>query len=151
MSAAIKTVLLSVQLDSVPVFADIQEYPTTDFVGVPAATIVPSDNTSDYATNVQNMRTYAFIVDIYYPIESTNGGYASTFTLMRRLMDVALDAFDNSNDLNLSNTFTTSADAVCDFLRPVPSSWSMVETSSGDMLTARITLQCAKTVDTDNG
>jgi hypothetical protein len=139
MSAAIKNVLEAVTIDGQAVFADVAEYPTTDFAGVPAATIVPSDNTSDYATSTQNLRTYAFFVDIYYPVESSNGGYENTFKIMRELMDVALDAFDNS--------YST----ICDFLRPVPSSWAMVETAAGDMLTSRITLQCAKTVDTDNG
>jgi hypothetical protein len=143
--------LEAVTIDGQAVFADVAEYPTTDFAGVPAATIVPSDNTSDYATSTQNLRTYAFFVDIYYPVESSNGGYENTFKIMRELMDVALDAFDNSNDLNLNNKYGNSYSTICDFLRPVPSSWAMVETAAGDMLTSRITLQCAKTVDTDNG
>lgn len=151
MSAAIKNVLESTTINSQAIFADVEEYPTTDFTGVPAATIVPSDNTSDYATSTQNMRVYAFFVDIYFPIESVGGGYANAFTTMRQLVDIALDAFDNSNDLNLANKYGSSYDTICDFLRPVPAAWAMVETAAGDMLTARITLQCAKTVDTDNG
>lgn len=150
MSAAIKNVLASTTLDGSPIFADIQEFPTTSFSGVPAATIAPSDNTSDYATNIQNMRTYAFLIDIYYPIETAAGGNENAFSIMRRLVDVVLDALDNSNDLNLNNQYGSSYDTICDFLRPVPSNWAMVETGSGDMLTARVTVQCAKTVDTDN-
>lgn len=150
-STAIKNVLTQTTIEASSVYEDIKEFPTTDFNGVPAATITPSDNTSDYASIVQNMRTYAFFVDIYIPIEGTNGGYNNAFTSMRLIVDATLDAFDNSNDLNLNNQFGSSYDTVCDFLRPAPSSWSMVSTDAGDMLTARITLQCAKTVDTDNG
>lgn len=151
MSGAIKYVLEQIQLDSAPAFADVEEFPTTEFSGVPAATIIPSDNTSDYSSVTENMRTYAFYVDLYYPIQSSEGGYQNSFTIMRQLVDACLDAFDNSNDLNLNNQFGSSYDTICDFLRPTPSSWAMVETGSGDMLTARITLQCAKVVYTDNG
>jgi hypothetical protein len=150
MSAAINSVLAGITNSGDTVFSDIKEYPTTEFLGTPAATIVPSDNISDYATINQNLRTYAFFVDMFIPIESSTGGYATSFSTMRQLLDLALDAFDNSNDLNMNNQYGSSAEAVCDFLRPVPSSWSMVESGSGDLLMARITLQCAKTVNTNN-
>lgn len=151
MSAAIKNVLTQLTINTDTIFAQIEEFPTTNFTGTPAATIIPSDNTSDYATIVQNFRTYAFFVDLFVPVKGVGGGYADAFATMRQLVDTALDGFDNSNDLNLNNTYGSSYDTVCDFLRPVPSTWAMVETNAGDMLTARITLQCAKTVNTDNG
>jgi hypothetical protein len=151
MSDAIVYVLGTIQLSGSNAFVDVEEYPTTEFTGVPAATVIPSDNTSDYATIVQNLRTYSFFVDIYYPIGIDAGGYQKAFTTMRALVDAALDAFDNSNDLNLNNQYGSSAETICDMLRPVPSSWAMVQSNGGDLLTARITLNCAKTVTTDNG
>lgn len=141
LSTAIKTVLQGVQQSGNPAFADIREYPTTEFDGTPAATIVPSDNTSIYSTIVQNLRTYAFDVDLYYTIQTDNDGLDNSFTVMRTLVDTVMDAFDNSNSLNNN----------CQLLRPVPSSWAMVQSSKGTLLNARITLQAAITVDTNNG
>ena len=141
LSSAMANVLTAVQQGGSAAFADVEQYPTTTFTGSPAATVAPSDIASDYATTVQDLRTYAFVVDLYYPIEDTNGGVANAFTQMSTLVDTTLDAFDNSNDLN--NT--------CQMLRPVPGSWSLIETSFGTAVTARITLKCAITTATNNG
>lgn len=143
LSTAIKTVLVGIQQNGAAAFSDIQELPTLEFSGYPAVTIAPSDTQSEYATDVQNFRTYAFAIDVFYPVEdaSTVQGYAIAFDKMRYLMDLVIDAFDNSNDLNNA----------CQILRPTPSQWQVVETSASVMLTARINLRCALTVTTNNG
>lgn len=142
LSSAIKTVLSNIS-DPAATFADIQELPSMEFSGYPAATIAPSNTESDYANIVQNLRTYAFNVDIFYPVENPESidGYAEAFAAMRGLMDITLDAFDNSNCL----------DNACQILRPAPSVWLVVETGSSTMVEARITLRCALTVSTNNG
>ena len=151
MSTAIVAVLEGIQVSGSSVFDDVEEYPTTNFAGIPAATVIPSDNISDYATITQNLRTYAFFVDLFYPIQGENMSASAAFVMMRQLVDLVLYAFDNSNNLNGSNQYPDSLSTVCDMIRPVPSSWAMVQSDVGDLLTARITLQCAKTVSTDNG
>jgi hypothetical protein len=151
MSTAIVTLLGTLQLSSAAAFADIKEYPTVNFEGIPAVTVIPSDNISDYATITQNLRTYAFFIDIFYPVEGGDAGVAGAFTVMRQLVDLVLYALDNSNNLNGTNQYADSLSSICDMIRPVPSSWAMVQSGAGDLLSARITLQCAKTVSTDNG
>jgi hypothetical protein len=141
LSQAIVDVLDDIQQDGGNAFADIQDWPTTNFAGTPAATVVPSDNDSDYATNVQNLRTYVYYVDLYYPIETEGDGAKIAFMQMRQMLDTCLDAFDQSDLLN--NT--------CQLLRPAPSSWSIVQSSMGTLLSARITLDCRITVITNNG
>lgn len=142
MSTQIVSVLTAVQQAGHPAFPTVVQYPTTNFEsGTPGVTVVPSDNTSDYATIVQNFRGYVFFVDIYIPVEDTNGGIPTAFTTMLTLVDTCLDAIDNSNDLNNA----------CDILRPAPSAWSLVSAGPGELLTARITLNCMKTTVTDNG
>lgn len=143
MSSRIVALLKTVQLQSAPAFADVQAVPTLVFSGWPAASVVPADNLSEYANIAQNLRTYVFDIDIYYAIgqEASLGGTTKAFTVMMDLVDAVLDALDNSNDLG----------GFCDMTRPVPSVWSMVQASVGDVLTARITLQCAKTVAQGNG
>lgn len=142
-SAQLVTLLKTIQQQGANAFVDVLPIPTLVFAGFPAATVTPADNISEYANIAQNLRTYVFDVDIYYAIglEASNGGYQKAFSVMMVLVDSVLDALDTSNDLN--NT--------CDMIRPVPSVWSMVQASSGDVLTARITIQCAKTVTQSNG
>lgn len=142
LSAAIKTVLQGVVIGGEG-FKDIREYPSLEFTGYPAATIAPSDNDSDYATTVENLRTYIFYVDVFYPVEdpTSSDGYANAFEQMRKLVDVTLDAFDMSNTLNNA----------CQMLTPAPANWTVVETESSVNLSARITLNCKATVYTNNG
>lgn len=141
LSAAIVTVLETIQQNGANAFVDIETFPTTNFTGTPAVTVVPSDNESDYATIVQNFRYYVFYIDIYLPIEQSGDGLSVVFNTMLTLADSCLDAFDMSNTLN----------GTCQILRPVPSAWSVVASNDGTMLTARITLHCGITVNTNNG
>lgn len=144
LSSAIAAVLGELKdTDASALFKDIQEVPTLEFSGYPAVTVAPSDVESDYATVVQNMRTYAFAVDIYYPIADPNSvaGYAEGFAAMRGLMDNVVDAFDNSDDLHNA----------CQILRPAPSSWQVVETAASVMVSARVHLKCLITTPTNNG
>ena len=141
LSSEIASVLEGIQQDSSSAFADVEQYPTTTFTGSPAATVAPSDIASDYATVVQDLRTYSFVVDLYYPVEDVGVGVANAFTQMSILLDTTLDAFDNCNDLNNN----------CQILRPTPGNWSLIETSFGTAVTARITLKCLITVNTNNG
>lgn len=141
-SAQLVSLLQGIQQAGSTAFADVRPYPTIEFDGWPAVCVVPADNMSEYQSVVQNLRTYVFDLDLYYSIEQeTNGGYSTAFSVMMVLVDTVLDALDNSNDLNNS----------CDILRPVPSVWGMVQTSAGTALTAKITVQCAKVVNQDNG
>lgn len=143
-SSALVNVLSSIKdTDGTGLFRDLQELPTLEFSGYPAVTIAPSGVASDYATVIQNMRNYAFDVDVFYPVEdaTTTAGYATAFTAMRAIMDNVLDALDNSNDLNNA----------CQILRPTPSSWTVVETTASVMISARINLQCLITTSTNNG
>jgi hypothetical protein len=141
MSAAIVQVLQGVQVNDVAVFAQVLPYPSLNFTGSPSVTVAPSDNASDYATNVQNLRSYGWHVDIYAPIEETNAGYAVVFPQMMALVDSALDAFDNSNSLN----------GTCQILVPTPSNWSLAQTNLGVCLQAKIILHAKQTVNQDNG
>lgn len=141
-SSALVTVLQGVELESSAAFADIKTIPTVVFSGWPAATVVPTDNGAEYADITQNLRIYAFDVDLYYVIQQdTNGGYQAAFDVMLPLVDETLDAIDNSNDLG----------GLADILMPAPSVWGTVEGSPGTLLRARITVQAKILTSQNNG
>lgn len=139
LSSEIKTLLESIQLTGNDVFVDVLERASNKFTGFPSATIVPGETGSDYATTVQNERTYVFYIYIYLSAETPDGGDTSPqWADIRNIIDLVLDALDNSDDLN--NT--------CEFLRPVPMQPFETATSgSGAVLVAPIRLECIKTID----
>lgn len=134
-SAEIKTILTAVQSGGSAAFVEIAEYPTNEFTGYPAASITPSEVQSDYITVAQNQRGYGFMVELYHGLD--NEAWATAFTNMRNLVDLVLDALDQSIDLN----------AKCDFLRAVPMEWTIQEAGQGLVLAVAIHLVAVKDVD----
>ncbi len=77
---------------------DIQEVanvPKIRFDGYPAAYVVPSENDADYETTKENIRTYAFIVRLFY--ETKQGGVGNAISSLEGIVDSVLDAFDKED------------------------------------------------------
>ena len=142
LSAQIVATMQAIQQDGANAFAAVLPYPTVESTnGFPLCTIVPSDSPSSYLTNIQNLRSYVFFCDAYYPIEDSYGGYENAFTNMLSLVESMLDAVDNSNGFNGTSQITV----------PSVGSWSMTQSSVGTLLDGRITVTCKVSVSTDNG
>lgn len=139
LSGEIKNVLDAVQISGNDVFVQVLESASNQFTGFPSATIVPGETGSDYATTVQNERTYTFYIYIYLSIEALDAAETATqWDNVRDIIDLVLDGLDNSNDLNNA----------CEFLRPVPMQpFETAVGGSGAVLVAPIRLQCVKSID----
>lgn len=139
LSSEIKTLLDGIQITGNDVFVEVLEHASNKFSGFPSATIVPGETGSDYATIVQNQRTYVFYIYIYLSAEVADGSTTATqWDNIREIIDLVLDGLDNSDDLN--NT--------CQFLRPVPMRpFETALSGSGAVLVAPIRLECVKTID----
>ena len=135
LSGKIKTVLLSV-LDGSnnPTYVDVKEFPTTSFLGYPAAVILPSNsNPGNFATVKQNERFYEFDIIIYYQAET---GQDTDWRNMRQLMDYTMNALDKTIDLG----------GLCDFLTPTVGGWGVDQTASGPTLVGTISVIAQATV-----
>jgi hypothetical protein len=141
LSAAIVNVLQGIQQDGAPAFAEIVTYPTTQFAGTPSASIVPSSNTSDYATTVQDLRSYIFEIYLYLDVASDGSGMAVVFPQMLLLVDSVTDALDMSNTLN----------GTAQIVIPTPSEWALVESADSVLLAATIRVTAKVTTTTNNG
>lgn len=73
------------------------------FEGYPAATVTPSDQIGDYETTTENIRTYSFIVRVFYETKST--GLESALDALEDIVDSVIDLFDKE-DLKGSATRT---------------------------------------------
>src|SRR3990167_7935337 len=88
-------------IDSVSGFQEVALSPKLKFSGYPAAYVLPSDNDGDYETTKENIRTYAFIVRIFY--DTKDSGIETAIASLEGIVDSVLDAFDQQ-DLKDSTT-----------------------------------------------
>lgn len=90
-------------IDTIAKVYEMKDTPGLDFNGYPAAHVLPSDNTADYETNKENVRTYAFIVRVFY--ETKKIGVQTALDRLEDAVDDILDAIDQE-DLKGASTRT---------------------------------------------
>lgn len=90
-------------LSTLSTFQEVSNYPKMKFNGYPAATVTPSDQTGDYETTKENVRTYCFIVRVFY--ETKNTGIETALDALEDIVDSVIDLFDKE-DLKGSATRT---------------------------------------------
>jgi hypothetical protein len=103
-----------------------------EFAQFPVAEVIESGNDSDYYTNKENMRVYAFEVWIYQ--ESENSGLDSAYSTLRSAVDAIIDAFDNDQTLG----------GAVDWVEPAPAGFSDFPRRGKKMAAAVVTLRCHK-------
>lgn len=81
----------------------------------PWASVVASDNESEFETTTDNKRIYGFVVRIF--VERRNRGPQAAEELMTSIVDRLVQAFDENYDLDVSGVI---------FTRAAPSSWAYV-------------------------
>ena len=100
----LQTLLQAMQgTDNTAVFAEVSKAPKIRFSGYPAAHIMPSDAPGDYDTNIENVRTYAFIVRLFYDTKVV--GIEKGLENLETLVDSVMDNFDQE-DLRTGNART---------------------------------------------
>lgn len=105
--------------------------PRSTFSGFPAAVVEPSENEADYASTVDDKRTYAFKIRVYYPIKDEADLEPAELALEEAL-DEMLNAFSTRGALGTA----------CEWVEPVPSVWQYEERGEGVYRMAELTLRC---------
>lgn len=82
-------------LDNNTKLQEVSGTPKLNFGGYPAAYVIPSDNSNDYETTDENLRTYAFIIRMFY--ETKNTGVGDAMIALEELTDEILDTFDQED------------------------------------------------------
>lgn len=78
-------------------FAQVEMYEIEQFSGSPVAVITPSSNENDYYSNSENVRIYAFKIDIYVNRSTSPTGTkveVEADRIMRNLLDDVMDSCD---------------------------------------------------------
>jgi len=92
---------LKTLLETISTIQEVARVPKIKFNGYPAAHIIPSENSGDYETNSENVRTYAFTVRAFY--ETKSSGIESALSALEEVVDSIIDKFDQE-DLKGSDT-----------------------------------------------
>ena len=123
------------KLDLIDEIQQVEEYPTTDVNGYPAAIVRSMSNDAEYETTCDNLETYRFIV--YLLVENSAGfkGIKKARAIVEEVADVIIDAFDDDEFLA---GITLTSDRQMMGILPVTSSIDEVE--EGKYVEAEISL-----------
>lgn len=121
---------------------EVVSYPKLDFSGYPSAYIIPSDSESDYETNIENQRVYAFIIRVFYEIKNT--GVQTALDNLEDAVDDIIDAIDKEDKLG-NTTRTIGMNLPADYtylsISATPSNWGEIPSENLIMAEIRVRIK----------
>lgn len=133
-------------LDTIDLFQEVASYPKIKFSGYPAAHVIPSENSGDYETNRENIRTYTFTVRLFY--ETKDSGVEDALIGLEECTDRVIDLFDQE-DLKGSDTRVIGINLPTDYMFlniwATPGRWS--ELPEDQLIMAEITVKVQLSID----
>ena len=115
-------------IDSISTIQEVVGYPKIKFRGYPAANVTPSDNTADYETTTENVRTYVFNVRLFY--ETKKKGIEGSLEALEKIVDSVLDKVDQE-DLKGSTTRTVGVSLPSGYtflnIWATPAAWGQID------------------------
>ena len=128
------------------VFVEISKAPKIRFSGYPSGHVIPSDNTGDYETNVENLRTYSFIARLF--AETKIQGIEKAMESLEGIVDSCIDLFDQE-DLKQGSDRTIGIGAPPKYtyinIFATPGKWG--EFADEEVLMAEVSLKVRFSVD----
>ena len=139
-------------VESLDAIQEVSNYEKSMFSGYPAATVIPSENESDFEATKERERVMAFRIRLYIEVisdkqERTGEGLKEADRIMRSLVDTVVDEFDKPANARFSGNADTDAKRVL-YTEPVPSAWEFDEERR--MRMAEIILRVHVFVDTSS-
>ena len=137
----IKNFILA-KLQAVTQLQQVTDNPELNFNGYPAAIIIPAEGESDWETNMEDQRNYAFDVIIYE--ETKKQGISTAINTLMDTVDYVLDTFAQDKLLigiqallPAGHTFLT--------VNPVAAGWGDIPDK--EVLAATVKLTCRLSID----
>jgi len=133
-------------LDANTLVQETYDYEEIKFEGQPCAVVVPSDNNSDYSSNVDNERVYG--VKVYLFVARGENYYKDSVceSVTRELVDSVLDDFDKN--WQLSGIELTTGYSML-YMEAAPSIWGYSNREMAYRM-AQIDLRIHLNVDVNN-
>ena len=125
---------------------EVSNAPKVIFSGYPAVHVVPSENSNDYETTKENIRTYAFAVRVFYETKQTS--IEDALAALESLVDSIIDLFDQE-DQKSSATRTVGINLPADYtfinIWAIPSRWG--ELAGEQLIMSEIVVKVRISVD----
>jgi len=141
-------------LDANDLIQEVFNYDVEQFQGIPAVTITPSSNESDYNTTEENVRIYAYNVRVF--VTRTTLTKKKADEALRGLVDSIIDDFDKYYTLSAIGTDGSAipGGAISNptgytfiNLFATPSLWGYIGEREDEYRVAEIEIRCRVSVD----
>lgn len=102
------------KLEDIGSIEEVEDYPTDEWNGFPAAMVVSTRNESEFQTTVENKRTYVFTVYILQEIESQ--GKKKARRIIEGVVDDIMEDFDKDQLLSgIEDSLPDNEDIIISF------------------------------------
>lgn len=122
---------------------EVARYSKREFTGYPAAVLVPAEGESDWETNNDHYRVYAFDCYIYY--ETKGLGNDETLDRLYNVVDLVLDALSEDTMFLLPTPISLPAKKTLITVQPVSAGWE--ELDDTELLRAKISIKVIVSCD----
>ena len=137
---------LKTVLDSISTIEETSNSPKMKFGGYPAATVTPSDQEGDYETTTENIRTYAFMIRVFFETKDTS--VADGISALEEVIDSVIDAFDQE-DMKGAATRTVGINLPAGYtfinIFAVPGAW--FEVPDEQLIYAQVSVKVRVSID----
>ena len=82
-------------VETIDKIQEVSKAPKIKFQGYPAAHVVPSENSGDYETTSENIRTYSFTLRLFY--DTKQNTIETAMLALEDIVDNVLDLFDKED------------------------------------------------------
>lgn len=136
---------LIVKLQAVSALQEIKTQKTFDFTGFPSCFIVPAEGSSDYETNTEDTRIYAYECHIFYQYDQQKTAVADALDNLYDVCDDVLDSFAEDKQLLTPSAMSLPSGKTMIEVRPVFAGYE--EIPEKELLKAIIKLSVIISVD----
>lgn len=116
---------------------EVARYPKRDFSGYPAVVLVPAEGDSDWETNGEHQRVYAFDLQVFYSTKRL--GNDEALDRLYNVVDDILDNFAEDTQLLTPTAISLPADKTLITVVPVSAGWESLEDT--ELLMAKISVK----------
>lgn len=131
------------KLLTVSAIQEVARYPKREFVGFPAAILVPAEGDSDWETNNEHERVYAFDCQIFY--ETKGLGNDEALDRLYNVVDEILDEFAEDPNLEQPTVISLPNKKTMITVNPVSAGWEAI--GDDELLMAKISITVLVSVD----
>ena len=128
------------KLLTITAIQEVARYPKREFSGYPAVVLVPAEGDSDWETNNEDQRVYAFDLQIFYETKGIGNDEA-----LDRLYNVVDEILDNFAEDKILNGITMPIGKTIITANPVSAGWESL--GDDELLMARISIKVSVSVD----